>query len=277
MIKKWLKESPEIAKTNFKIIEIKEEGKKDKELLSYLAKNLLFSYRPEDFLKNFFRGKSQEDIKNYIEENVFPSNSSQITKNVRQGDFGEILGTEIIKKFRNLNVPFCKIQWKMNNDKSVFCTDILSHNYGEVIKELNYYEVKTRINSDKKVCVKAHNSLLKDIPNQPIADYLQRLYYDKAETVKDFNKGRSEEYYELSNKYGDIVTNSQNYLKKFEIMVVMEESKFEEEIIDLLENLPPEMNPLNVTIIKISDLKDLFERVFETAKKEGLLLEHGER
>ena len=66
---------------------------------------------------------------------------------MRQGDWAEILASLIVTYFQNLEVPLNKLQWKFNQNKAVFGTDIFAYNKGEKIHYLYYYEIKNDTNS----------------------------------------------------------------------------------------------------------------------------------
>lgn len=269
MIRKWMQEHTPKQKYVFKEIELNEKSILDEDMLNDLAEMVLFSYRSKKFYLRTLKDKSEQEVADYLEKYVYPSTKSQLTKNVMQGDFGEIISAEVIEKIRKLEIPFCKLKWKFHKNKSVFCTDILSHNPRDEITELTYYEVKTKItNTKNKVCIKAHDSLKKDLPGEYIADYLQKFFFEKAEDFE--NRGdetNAETYYGLSSRYGDIVSNPSKYKKFFEIILVIDKSKYCEEFLKELHDMSPELSPLTVTVIKIDNLKVLFEKTYEHSKK----------
>jgi len=252
MIKGWLdyvEKSP--TSLLFRLIYVTEKRHACDETKSFLAKEILNSYRNLDYLKTEYQNEPKEKLISYIKDYVQPTIKDQIGKNVWQGDFGEVVAELIVTNFEGFIVPMKKIRWKFNKDRSVFCTDMIAHNPGKTIKELYYYEVKTRLNIRKEevlgksnyITINAHNSLLKDeqTPNEAVADYLSRLFFEMK-------------MYEDSRKYGDIVRNPHNYNKNFELFFIIEKSKFSDEIIDELNALPPSLSPLRITVVLIDSL-----------------------
>jgi len=236
----------------------------------HLSKEIISSYRHLEHLKINFATKNEADLRKYIKEYVLPSDKNQITKNVRQGDFSEVLASLIVSFFQGKIVPLKKMKWKFNKDRSVFSTDMFAHNDGDVISDLYYYEIKSRLSTKNKETVKpltayitvhAHNSLLKDQqqPNEAIADFLNRYYLEFGDQAS-------------AAKYFDIVMNPGDYNKGFELFFIIESTKFNTAILDDLENLPPGLSPLNVTIVLIKDLAklilDLKDRAIEQAVNE---------
>ena len=274
MIENWLKEQK--RKTNlysFNVVDISEKTSPEEDIFNYLGKETITAYRNIGLLKREYKSKSKEELIKYINDYVFPSESNAISngearlrKNVKQGDFGEILTMNIIEKFRGLEVPIYKLRWKFNNNRSTFCTDIFAHNRGEHITDLRYYEVKTRKTYVKQLGVQAHNSLKNDIPNEYIADFLQRYYYEFAEAyIERGFESEANKCYEISDKYGQIRNYPKNYTRTFEIVLLLEKSKYKENILEMLHTLPPSIEPLEVTVILISNIKSITEKTYEKA------------
>ncbi|MFW2488215.1 hypothetical protein ACN077_06515 [Clostridium chromiireducens] len=283
MIRRWLREEPRDSdKYYFDIIDMDEIKMIDDEILDYLGGIILESYRNKENLKKKFQGKTEDDLKDYLSKLVFPNikefsndKQNQPRKNVMQGDFGEILTSEIIRKIRNLEVPIVKMSYKFNNNKSVFCTDILAHNFGEKITDLTYFEVKTRVNNEKKdqhyIAYNAANSLIHDQQSdnsEAIADYLQRYYYDLSIIAAECSNYEVEEkYLSLSARYMDIVLNSEKYNKNFEVAIIMEKDKYNDDIIEDLNTLNFPCGSLKITIILLKDIIQLYKIAFEYALK----------
>lgn len=262
---------------SFEVIDIEEIKNRDDKIMNYLGEIILDCYRNKISFAKRHSGKDEQEIIDYLNDYVFPSDDNQITQNVKQGDFGEILMMDIIKKFRKLEVPIYKMRWKFNNNRSVFSTDVFAHNKGEEINTLKYYEIKTRRTYSKKVGKKAHESLKSDIPNEQIADFLDRYYFEKAELF--FNEGLEEKankYYKIANKYRNIVENPSEYERSFELTLIIEKNKFKEKIIEELDTLSSKLAPLKVTVILVNDLKELVNSSYDEAYKSAIEIACGD-
>ncbi|MDD4111036.1 MAG: hypothetical protein PHS54_05780 [Clostridia bacterium] len=281
MLTKWIFESKISSSYSFNVIEVSEKNKIDDEILDYLSEKTLEAYRDVSFLKREFRDKDPQRLIEYIEKYVFPNSEEEISdgertirKNVRQGDLGETVSIDLIKSFRNLVVPIYKLRWKFNNNRSVFCTDILAHNKGKKISELKYYEVKTRQYFAKNICVDAYKSLCCDIPKESIADFLARYYNDIASTAEINGKlEMAEKYYSLADEYMDIVKNPNDYHHTFEIILIAEKSQYQKQIKTILLELENEKPPLpmQITFFLVEDLKSLAELVYKKALEKALI------
>jgi len=234
---------------------------------SYLGKELVDSYRQLEFLKFHYQALPESELRAYLKNYTLPSDKNQITKNVRQGDFAEVLAQLIVSFFEKRAVPLKKMRWKFNADRSVFSTDMLAHNDGDPIADLYYYEIKSKLNNKKSsvdglhahVTIHAHNSLLKDtkLPHEGIADFLSRQYFEKA----DFAQAK---------KYHDIVQNPGKYNKHYELFFIIDAKEFISDILDDLEALPPTLSPLGITIVLIKNLGKLILEVRDNAIEQAV-------
>ena len=260
MIEKWLQYKEQKSKYIFRSIYVSEKNKPDLEVIEHLQEQIITSYRNIDYYKFHLEGSSEVEIRNYILTQIIPANVTQFDKNVRQGDWGEILSALIVAYFQNLEVPINKLQWKLNKDKAVFGTDLFAYNKGDVITDLHYYEIKSRLNPKNKegthpkrfyITVIAHNSLLKDetSPTESIAEFLERLFFER----KDYDEAK---------KFKDIVKNPDKYNRNFEMFFIIDNKNFDKAILEDLNNLPPKLDPLKVTLIFIEDLEVLVQNTW---------------
>ena len=274
MINTWLNRTNRSNQLySFNVIDISEQFVCNDDIRNYLGGETLEQYRSINYLKNQYENESQQKLSVYLKNDTFPNidrfindKQNQPTKNVRQGDFGEILTTLVIEHFTNLKVPISKLRYKFNNDRSVFCTDLISHNQGDTIVDITYYEIKTRITKDKDSAMEAYEGLLKDEQKsaEGVADFLSRYYHEIAEVVEK-NMGDASALYDLADKFGDVVKNSQNYNRRFEIVLIIEKDKFEETSLENLNNITLQLLPLEVTVILIENLKDLVDETYNRA------------
>lgn len=264
MLKDWLSYTEKNPSPYgfFRIIDVVEKKSADKAVYEYLGEQILSAYRNLNELKFRYEKSDEASLRDYLSNYVFPADTYTLVKNVRQGDFGEVLASLIVEYFQGLIIPIHKMRYKFNKDRSVFCTDMMAHNAGDKITDLYYYEIKSRLNIKKEtvgaithyITVIAHNSLLNDeqTPNEAIADFLGQRHYEQGD-------------YDLAEKYNDIVLNASAYNRKFELFFVIEKGVFKESILSALQDLPPTLSPLCITVVLIEDLKTLVEETYKHA------------
>lgn len=264
MITDWLSYSEKSPSPYglFRVINVVEKLSADQNVCEYMTEEVLSAYRNFDELKFRFENLDAAALKAYLLSNVFPGDDYTLVRNVRQGDFAEVLSSLIVRYFQGLVTPLHKMRYKFNKDRSVFCTDMMAHNSGAVITDLYYYEIKCRLDIRKEkvgditdyITILAHNSLQKDelTPNEAIADFLSSRHYEQGE-------------YELSAKYNDIVLNANKYNRKFELFFIIEKGNYKEDILVALQDLPATLTPLSVTVVLIENLKTLIEKTYQDA------------
>lgn len=257
---------------------------RQQELPHALGKLLLSSYRDKEMLKAEYRGKTKEELLVYLENYVFPTdregrqNASHISM-VKTGDFGEAIFAKVADEFHGLLIPFQKISWKLRSDKASFCTDVFGHNIGEPIRDLHYYEVKTRTTHYRAasrrregthlVGVVGHDSLAHDhdSPVEQISDFLRRQFYENAALIEAAgNEELAAANRSKAAQYGNIVDNRGAYTRNYCVALVLDATQaFREEIIQDLQALPPELTPMRLSIVFLEDLPALMEAAFKAA------------
>lgn len=264
MITDWLSHTEKSPSSYglFRVIDVFEKISADEKVCEYMAGEILSAYRNFEELKFRFESTDEATLKAYLLANVFPGDDYTLVRNVRQGDFAEVLASLIVNYFQGLVTPIHKMRYKFNKNRSVFCTDMMAHNSGETITDLYYYEIKSRLDIRREsaggitnfITVLAHNSLLKDeqTPNEAIADFLSSRYFEQGEYI-------------LSNKYNDIVLNAANYNRKFELFFIIEKTTFKDDILVALQSFPATLTPLCVTVVLIENLKQLVENIYTKA------------
>ncbi len=145
MINEWLERVPKPDQYVFKLIHVTEIKKPDDNIINFLQTEILQSYRDIDFYKFHLQNSTEDDIRNYVKTQIIPGDENQIVRNVRQGDWGEILTSLIVAFYQGLEVPISKLKWKFNKDRSVFGTDMIAHER-DIIK--NIYNLRRRKATD---------------------------------------------------------------------------------------------------------------------------------
>lgn len=92
--------------------------------------------------------------------------------------------------------------------------------------------------------------------------FLSRYYYEKDD-------------YSMSLKYGDIVKNPQNYTKNFELFLIVEKDNFIRQILIDLNELPPQLKPLRVTVAYVKNLTGLVNDTWKDITEEAVRIVKG--
>lgn len=269
MLPKWISEAQRIQSLHsFPVIDITEHTTITDEIKSYLSKHLLLCFRDPNFLIRKYKDEPADELKNYLQNSVFPSGLDQPSKNTIQGDWGEAITSLILKDFRGLLVPVSKMRWKINNDKSMFGTDVfaIEQDDNEEITKLIYCETKTYRSKNKNIAEVAYHSLYRDnggsLPD--IIDFIERVYFERKD-------------YEMADKFSKVYKNMDKYNKEFQIFLIFEKSSWDDVALDNLHNLPPSLQNLHINVFLIDNLKELVDDTYKQILKVGEEIVYGDR
>jgi hypothetical protein len=93
------------SKYSFNIFHVSAKKDPDTTFINFLQEQILFAYRPLSFYQYHFDSSATDDeIISYVKK-IIPKDDIQLDRNVRQGDWGEVLASLIITYFQNLKVP----------------------------------------------------------------------------------------------------------------------------------------------------------------------------
>lgn len=269
MIKKWINEVPrKPCPYCYSVIDITELDEISDDVKRYISEFILSSFRNIEHIKRRYKDKPVEKLKEYIANNIFAPNDDAFGKNVRQGDWGEIISALVLKDFRGLVLPVFKLRWKVNHEKSMFGTDVFAVKEDEHgnIHKLIYCESKTRRTYSKSVGEEAYNSLYKDNGESlsQIIDFISKVYFEKGN-------------FAISDKYDEIFNNIDKYKKEFQIFLILEKSIWNEEVLKTLHDIPPELHDLHVNVLLIENLKDVIEHTYNMSIEVGEELVYGKK
>lgn len=245
-------------KAHFTVIQVSEKMNIDDEIKSFLNKEILESYVWVNYLVRNYKKEDKKLLIDFLENSILPSVGE--LHRVWQWDLWEIISKLIVVYFNDLEVPATKLKLKTNKDKSMFWTDMISHNKWDIISEWFYYEVKTTKNLTEKnykikwtpryITVVAYDGLKNDIDKscEAIAVFLSKVHDEKWD-------------YDKADMYWKIADWRMKVNKEYKIFIIWEKSSYKEEILDSLDAINPSLSPLNVTIVLIDGFKELIEEL----------------
>lgn len=264
----WLKSfSPLNDRYKFEFVFIEESGNVEKE---FLQEKFLHSYRDEDFYKMRFQKADQAAIVQYVENNVIPGNKNQIEKNVRLGDFGEIVVALMAKYFYD-EISFPKLKFKLNNNRSAFATDVISFDDVNNPTTITFFESKVKTSLLKKITVEKKSVKSNRRPPQYISvvayESLRIDFTSAAQSMLDFIAQRyvHEKKFDLAQTYMHLSDNYRSLNCKYEIFIFTEKTNplpDYKKILKDLDALNLQLHPLKVTLVFIENLNNLIEDVW---------------
>lgn len=188
------------------------------------------------------------------------------TKQMRHGDFGEVLAVGVIETFVGHSVPVIKLRYQMDRDQSLHGTDIVAflfdHGDSAELLSLEFVEVKVRASTRanaKSAVVDAHAQLVNDRRGK-FTDTLEFL----AERLEELSPGLSDAF----DRY--LASRDDEPEGMHRIVLVIDEDHFQEAILD---DLPVEDElclPLDIDIIHVKNLEGLIATVWPLVGDQAL-------
>lgn len=274
MISEYLSKKQEISdRFVFKFIEFSNKAIPSIELCNFIKESILKAYLDQDLSKDFLITKSLDGIKGYIKRTVIPDAKTQLEKNVREGDLGEVIAALIVSEIQG-KVHLNKLRFKFNKNKSVFGTDIVALNSLDDTTTVYYYEVKTLYDGftkkdNKYITVIAYEALDKD-------------FSAKTNTVLDFWVKILKERGDLehASKLFDLVFEPDSINPDFGIFIITDKNLTQEDLncaLQQLNDLPPTLSPLSVTFVFLDNLKRFVDDVWSNIEEYGVNLIKGNK
>lgn len=251
MIKNWLSANnrPTASGRAYAVVDYTEKGPPDGNMLSYLSGLVLTSKRNPNLLKRAVDKLGSTEWKQYVEKVL----SKRIQ--LRHGNFGEIVGKEILNKFEGFDVPIEKLRYGISKEDSLAGTDLCGFVFDSEgkITAACFGETKVRIETDKKKAVEAHAQLLAD----------QSVHF--AEILDFIANCLAEQNNPLFEQVQDLMLSRLNVPEHYRVVLVFERGKWHEDCLHNLDSEDPLLDPLTVKVVLVDNLKALIKSVFDQA------------
>ena len=232
-------------------IEITAEIKKD------ISKRVLLSLENPEYLKVRFNTLSSEEIKECLIGSILPDKNAMF--HPQKSLWGEIISSEILNVFRKHLIPIYKLRYKEKKDQAMRGkADVVTCNLDDDPFIIAFTEVKTKgdikkngFSEYKKDMENAEKGLLKNnVDNPEILEYMYKRLVD-------------EKKYDLLQKFDDAIKKPNSYKKEFHIFMIIEKSRWGEQIIDFFKEKSTELPNLTINIVLINSLNDLIDETYE--------------
>jgi len=263
-MKTWLTENyRNNSKYSFNVYDISEQQDLTDRIKHIIANEILKAFRNPEGLKCQYKSKPREDLRNYINNELFSPPSGGFDTATRIGDWGEIFIGLYLIKIKGNNIPFYKIRCKHRKDKSVQMLDLLT--FDEVNHTINFNEVKTKsarlqnkTNSRNQVIPDSKFHIAIDAYKELSAEYsadAPQIYTFIARMLYDF------EQFDLANEFDQFCKNNQCN-KKGNIFLLFDSNHWKEEVLEYLDNHQIDIQNLSVFVVLVKNLRVLIEETY---------------
>jgi len=235
--------------SQFEIVDVNENCELNESIKSELFELILNIRIDLELLRTCLQDLEWENIIHIIFGDDL-NNLSPITK----GDIGEMLFTTLLEKVNNYIIPVYKLRFKISPKQSLPGTDFiaLKTNENQIITEVCYCESKLRMVYDPKAAVNAYVQLKETFQSQTpnILNFIVAVLKDRDdplfETFIDYLTERR------------VLRNRDN----FRIGLSWENSIWDENVLQNLEDTEIELPKLCVHVIRINNLSDTIIEIF---------------
>lgn len=171
---------------------------------------------------------------------------------VRHGDFGEMLASEILEEFAGLTVPIRKVRYQIHANQTLVGADVVALQLdGESVTCVHFAEAKFRTSGDTSAADAAH-------------DQLATWHRDEFGQILIFVGSRLEEIDPgLYSSFFDYLSDASARADHFHIILVWEEAKWTDTVLTNLPEPPDVLDPLTVRVVLVDGLAALTARVYE--------------
>lgn len=164
-LRDWL-ESEAITDFDFGAERWTERDSDKAELMAALAEEVRSNYLDRSWLERRLASMGYERLAQHVKETVLPPQG-----NTRTGDFGEIVGTHLLRAHRSFYVPVLRLRYKDAPNGTQRLIDIVGFKFRKPPEEtvIAVCEVKTRTNSEAGIAAVAAEQLAAATQDLPLS------------------------------------------------------------------------------------------------------------
>lgn len=249
MINTWLNEENPRNCIKFKVINLVENEVEYNDLKSFLASQVLIHLKDPLRLKRLMENMTEDQFKEHIKNQVIPAHGVPFSP--RQSTWAEILAAEILEKMKDTIIPIYRLRYKEKRSQAMRGKPDVVTCKKENKPTIFFVEVKSSINRDKEIAKKAYTDLKDTNVDSPeiIEHISDKLYFDDKFDVADI--------------FDQAILEPTSYTKNFQIFLVFEKRKWENEILRQLSSIEISLPNLLVNIVLIDSMKKLIEDTYE--------------
>jgi hypothetical protein len=168
------------------------------------------------------------------------------TVQVRHGDFGEMIATEILGEFGGLHVPVRKVRYQIHADQTLVGADVVALGLdGEDVVSVHFAEAKYRGSADTSAADSAHRQL---------AEWHRNEFGDILFFVGSRLEELDPELYAAFFRY---LKDIEARADCFHIVLVWEAQAWSDNVLHNLPDPQDQLSPLTVRVVLIENLDSL--------------------
>jgi hypothetical protein len=199
-------------------------------------------------------------IKNYVNNQILPSNKPGLKLSTWIGNFGEVLASQILIDSEEFWFPIYKLRYREKTSWAMKLTDLCLIKTNGLLKPLICYgEVKTKSSTyDPQLGIKGHDSLGKDdaIQDPEILKFFCTILYHAQK-------------YQEAEFFSELRLQRIDYDKEYRLFLIHEKSTWKEDVLSNLNSYEISSSLINfsVTVILVEQLRQVIDESYSRAWK----------
>ena len=241
----WLKPfRREASEFSFEVTDLQETSEVPS--AAELADLLNDSFWGNDYLASLASRYGQEEVKErFIRARV----GKQLS--VKRGDFGEAVTVDYLRRAEGYHIPIQKLRYKISAEQTFPATDCIALRLAnDALEEVLFVESKLRTFRDLSVAVAGTRQLKQDADSEnPV------ILTFVARRLRDTNDP-------LATLFESYLFERTETLDSYLLMLLFQADRWDERILENLEDEDIDLEPLHVYVAKIANLKELSDGAF---------------
>jgi len=223
------------------------------DLLAYLSNEVSSNLINPEYLKQAAEIAGLATVRQYLDEYVI----TRVTS-TRNGDFGEILGSLMLREKEDYLIPIQKLRYREAKDWSPRLTDILALKVSNhTVQLVCYAEAKTRTLPDNDAGKEGYERLKRDseVPHPEILHFVSARLWDTKN-------------WPVLKLILQLFSSRADYVREFRLLLIYDRDAWRTKVLDVIEEVQPDINNFSVQVVLLSRLQCLIDDCYSRA---GLL------
>lgn len=242
-VRAWLAEAPHETVNEPVTLMLSENDPRDPEVLPFLSRQLV---------EHRTAIRVARDMADLLGWNAVQARLTPSQLQLRHGDFGEMLATEILQEFAGLSVPIKKVRYQIHSDQTLVGADVVGFQLDEQrVMQLHFAEAKFRTTPDTSAALQAH-------------EQLTRWHRDDFAQIIMFIGARLQETHpDLYESFVEYLSDIHDRDDSFHIVLIWDQAAWTETVLSNLPTAPDLLDPLTVRVALIDDLTHVTALAYE--------------
>lgn len=215
-----------------------------------LGREILTSYAERSYLDRRLRKLGYDRLAEHVRRRILPPPG-----NTRTGDFGEVVSTVVLRRYKGFHVPVLRLRYKDAPGGTQRLIDVVAFKFRDAPDRtvIRVSEVKTRTGAAVGIAATAAKQLRESVDDLPLSlTFIERRL---GEAGKHF----------LADRVLGLLAEDADYDLQEHVFVVTDEGKVHEETLKRIDDDGLGAPGLTASLVLLSDLAELITTVYESA------------